>query len=175
MSTKSVTSKVLPGWSGMQLVMEWSAFQKTLLKTLSSFRLEMVRQFWARFFTGEHVGKLKTTAHQISELVDFQEGIKFSFIMLRMNRTQIHLVSLWLVSFPLCSLVYLGCCKNSETVFLRMLKTGIQYLLVNFMRTLSQEYLASLWVNCFKSLKKEGKQAGLCSVSLFVSVIPVQA
>ena len=53
--------------------MEWADFPKTLLKTLSSFKLEMVRQFWTRFFTGEHIGKLKVVAHQILELVDFSD------------------------------------------------------------------------------------------------------
>ena len=60
--------------------MERADFPKTSLKTSSSFGLETVRQFWARFFfAGEHVGKFDAIADQIPKLPDFRRRDKTGF------------------------------------------------------------------------------------------------
>ena len=56
-----------------------------------------------------------------------------------------------------------------------MLKTGIQYLPVDFMQNLVQEYLASYAANSLRPLEKEEKRDCLYSVRPLSSVIPTQS
>lgn len=59
--------------------------------------------------------------------------------------------------------------------FFSILKTGIQYLPVDFIQTSVQLYLASQSHSSCNPFVKEEKRACLYSVRLWESVIPIQA
>ena len=125
--------------------MEREDFPNTSEKTSSSFRLETVRQFWARFFSPViiQVSLKRYLTRSLSSLMS-AGGIKEGFTMPHMYRSPIHLASLRSVLFPFMGLVYFGwdrvtrilCCS-------KILKTGIQYLPVDSIQTSLQLYLAS--------------------------------
>ena len=146
-------------------------------KTSSSFKLETVRQLWARFFSPViiQVSLNRYLTRSLNSRIS-AGGIKEGFTIPHMYRSQIHLASLRSVLLPFWGFVYFGWERVTQMLFFsKILKTGIQYLPVDSIQTSVQSYLASQWHNSCRPLVKEEKRACLYTVRLLESVIPIQA
>ena len=168
---------VSPGCCKMCSVIEREDLPNTSEKTSSSFKLETVRQFWARFFSPViiQVSLYRYLTKSLNSRMS-AGGIKEGFTIPHIYRSQIHFASLRSVLFPFWGLVYLGWERVTQTLFFsKILKTGIQYLPVDSIQTSVQLYLASQSHNSCNPFEKEEKRACLYSVRLWESVIPMQA
>ena len=146
-------------------------------KTSSSFKLDTVRQLWARFFSlvTMQVSLKRYLTKSLNSRMS-AGGIKEGLTIPHIYKSQIHLASLRSVLLPFWGLVYLGWERVTQMLFFsRILNTGIQYLPVDSIQTSLQLYFASQLHNSFKPFVKEEKRACLYSVRLFGSVIPMQA
>src|SRR5574344_1474978 len=100
-STKGATSKFSPGCCKICSVIEREDLPNTSEKTSSSFRLDTVRQFWARFFSlviiqvSLYLYLTKSLNSRMSA-----GGIKEGLTIPHIYKSQIHLASLRSVLLP---------------------------------------------------------------------------
>ncbi len=100
-SIKGVTLKVFPGCCKICSVMERDDLPNISEKTSSSFKLDTVRQLWARFFSSViiQVSLKRYLTRSLNSRMS-AGGIKDVLTIPHIYKSQIHLASLWSALLP---------------------------------------------------------------------------
>lgn len=153
--------------------MERADFPKTSLKISSSFRLEMVRQFCARFFAGNHVRELEAVTHQVTELPDFRRRDKVWLYHVAHEQVANPFGILAVRLVALLRLGIFGMGKDDMTSFFKDVEYGDPVLAGRFYADFRTVIFGKLVRRSLSRLEKEEKRASLYSVNPLGSVMPM--